>query len=391
MNARLLDTFENRRRLEGMLSTRTGLHIGAGGSGDPLATDSPVVRNAAGVPFVPGSSLKGVVRSATESLLRGAGAQKAGGEEPLWSCDPISGDPCVSHQDLQDIRAAHESDGRAVAEATWDKSCTVCRLFGSLALASRVRFPDLPLAADAPLLELRNGVGIDRDKELAAPGVLYDFEAVPPETPFQLTVILDNTADWEVGLLLYLFEQLDQGSLALGGKTSRGLGQVRIEWQKMIETRVEKANPFAELLSSWDLLAPDESEEPAEVTPSLPTTGDPEAWKILAEVLTEMPEIDKTSVGQLASERDLVKNDLNERLGLGLEGRKTRQKAWDTTFDRLVDCAFLVKQGERYFLAGQEPKEAASEEPDAHELDPALRKLYAQYIGAMTEKWEATF
>src|SRR3954466_1830553 len=51
MTAKLLDTFEGRLRLEGVLVTRTALHIGAGGSGDALGTDSPVVRTAAGTPY----------------------------------------------------------------------------------------------------------------------------------------------------------------------------------------------------------------------------------------------------------------------------------------------------------------------------------------------------
>ena len=114
-----------------------------------------------------------------------------------------------------------------MATDVWSRSCTICRLFGSLALASRVRFPDLPLRGGMPLLEIRNGVGIDRDRELAASGVLYDFEAVPPGTAFDLIVILDNYYDAEAGLILWLFDQLGQGHLALGGKTSRGLGPGR--------------------------------------------------------------------------------------------------------------------------------------------------------------------
>ncbi len=107
MSARLLDTFDQRLRMEGVLATRTGLHIGAGESGDPLATDSPVVRDASGAPFVPGSSLKGVVRSATESLLRGA--TNGHGGEGLWTCDHIAGQPCVSHEDLTHFNREHQS------------------------------------------------------------------------------------------------------------------------------------------------------------------------------------------------------------------------------------------------------------------------------------------
>ncbi len=399
MSAALLDVFTGRLRLEGVLTTRTGLHVGAGGSGDPLATDAPVVRNAAGSPFIPGSSLKGVIRSAAEALIRGAGGLKGSGKA-IWACNPIAGDGevCLSHAEVREIReeglkAGHSE--REIAEAVWEKSCTVCRLFGSLALASRARFPDLPLLGGVPLMELRNGVGIDRDKELAAPGVLYDFEAVPPETGFQLTVIVDNYSGDEVGLLLYLFDELDQGNLGLGGKVSRGLGQVRIEWQSIVETTIaDKNNPFLRLLSSRDLLAPaaepEEPETAVEPEPALPTTGDPLAWRTLAEIIREMPVIDKGELGQKAAERGFTKANLNEKLGLGLEGRKAR-KSWYFALERLAECGFLVATDAGYALAGEETAAVETETAAPVERDPALQRVIDDYVGAMARRWDEVF
>ncbi len=404
MNARLLDTFTGRVRLEGLLSTRTGLHIGAGSSRDPLATDAPVVRTAAGTPFIPGSSLKGVIRSAAEALLRGANKREANKRDAapleLWACDQIGGRGCVDHEKIDELREQCENhvgevDERAVAEQVWQASCTVCRLFGSLALASRVRFPDLLVAGEAPLTEIRNGVGIDRDKELAAQGVLYDFEAVPPETRFNLTLILDNAEEWEVGLLLFLFDELDDGSLAIGGKTSRGLGQVRIDWQRIIETRLQPENPFARLLSSCDLLAaadqPDQPEPPAPaaIERNLPTSGDPEAWKILAEVLEAMPEVDKNKLGEAASARGLRRDSLNDKLGLGLSGKRVR-KVWDTVLQRLSECGYLVAHGDKLFVAGQEPvAETAAAAPSGPE--PLLQAALDRFVGATARRWEEVF
>ena len=162
MSDLLLDTFHGRVRLEGILTTRTSLHIGAGGSGDPLATDLPVVRDAEGRPYVPGASLKGVLRSAAESLYRGGGRKV---------CDVVAGAPCVTHKRLEELRKQPDSENRGarwVAEEVWKESCPVCRLFGSPALAGRVRFPDLLLVGEPPEFELRNGVGINRDRGIAA-------------------------------------------------------------------------------------------------------------------------------------------------------------------------------------------------------------------------------
>ncbi len=60
--------------LDGMMVCETGLHIGAGkGSLDLGGADNPVVKDAFGRPYVPGSSLRGKLRS----LLEQAGGKVA--------------------------------------------------------------------------------------------------------------------------------------------------------------------------------------------------------------------------------------------------------------------------------------------------------------------------
>ena len=52
---------------QGKLVLQTALHIG-GGTTDATTTDSPVVRTPDGMPYIPGSSFKGVFRSTVEKL-----------------------------------------------------------------------------------------------------------------------------------------------------------------------------------------------------------------------------------------------------------------------------------------------------------------------------------
>ncbi|HBL31950.1 MAG TPA: CRISPR-associated RAMP protein [Acidobacteria bacterium] len=404
MSALLFDTFTGRLRLEGLLTTRTALHIGAGGGGDPLATDLPVVRDGAGRPYIPGSSLKGVLRSAAEALFHGAPFADRSPRPSLSACRIMAGLPCVTHQRVEEVRKEKDLEnrtrkeagvplldvGREVAETVWAESCSVCRLFGSLELASRVRFPDLPLAGDLPPLELRNGVGIDRDKGLAANGVLYDFEAVPPGIPFRLTVVLDNPDDADAGLLLYLFHELDQGNLALGGKSSRGLGLVQVQWESIVETRIREENPFAELLSRRDLLKPAEKTETpvAEAAgPKLPATGDPAAWQTLADLILELKEADKSFLGQKASERGLTKANLNERLGLGLGERKAG-KPWDFIVERLAGCGFLVERHGKWIPAVLAATEERKTEAPSGRPALVLQEVIDRFVGALGRRWE---
>ena len=56
--------------LAGDLHCETGLHIGAGkGSLEIGGADNPVVKDAFGLPYVPGSSLRGRLRSLLESAM----------------------------------------------------------------------------------------------------------------------------------------------------------------------------------------------------------------------------------------------------------------------------------------------------------------------------------
>ena len=52
----------NKYYFTGQIIFTTALHVG-GGTINVLNTNNPVVRTPAGIPFIPGSSLKGVFRS----------------------------------------------------------------------------------------------------------------------------------------------------------------------------------------------------------------------------------------------------------------------------------------------------------------------------------------
>ena len=63
-------TFLGKLVLEGEIQCQTGLHIGAGkGSLEIGGADNPVVKDAFGIPYIPGSSLRGRLRSLLEQTL----------------------------------------------------------------------------------------------------------------------------------------------------------------------------------------------------------------------------------------------------------------------------------------------------------------------------------
>src|SRR5437764_11881264 len=61
---------QNRYVFEGQLVMKTALHIG-GGKFTLSSSDSPVVLTPENIPFIPGSSFKGALRSVVEKLVPG--------------------------------------------------------------------------------------------------------------------------------------------------------------------------------------------------------------------------------------------------------------------------------------------------------------------------------
>ncbi len=187
------------------LEAVSGVRVGATAAPTVQAgTDLPVLRTPSGDPLVPGSSFKGVLRSAAERLLRGRG---------LRACDPLQ-DPCLG--DRRDISPTDLEQGL----------CWTCQLFGSRHKASRVWVGDLVAVGGRTFV--RDGVAIDRGELKAAEGLKYDYEVVAPGTVFRGQLRIDDPEDGDLGLLLSLLDLLDAGMVTVGGGASRGLGRVRL-------------------------------------------------------------------------------------------------------------------------------------------------------------------
>lgn len=228
----LFDRFQNRTLIRASLEMQTSLSVSSRASLEPTGTDMPVMKGPDGLPFIPGSSIKGIIRFQAERILR------TWDQKPhLWACDPFNS-PCIPEK---------SRDGRKGKDAFWDESgkndeifaqmvfeasCTACRLFGSPWFASRVAFKDAYLlnSADLPVVtQIRDGVGIDRDLGAARTGIKYDFETVVPGACFGLEILAENLQDWEIGFLLTVLRLWEEGSIAIGGKTTRGTGWGRLK------------------------------------------------------------------------------------------------------------------------------------------------------------------
>ena len=179
------------------LVVRTGMHIGASNAFSAIgAVDSQVVRDPlTGLPIVPGSSLKGKLRTLLARSISG---------------------------DIQHMPSHDNDDGR------------IKRLFGSAkpVLASRLQFSDCFVANAEEMhrvgiTEVKAENGINRADGVANPRFI---ERVSPGTAFNVRIVYEIADETQIGEDMALLSkamkllQLDY----LGGHGSRGSGRVSL-------------------------------------------------------------------------------------------------------------------------------------------------------------------
>jgi CRISPR-associated protein Csm3 len=223
--------------LEGVMHCETGLHVGAGkGSLEIGGSDNPVVKDAFGRPYVPGSSLRGKLRSLLE--------QSSGLAIPSELV-------YLSRRKGQEVRI-HQSD-RPDDE--------ICLLFGrnpgrmervqgetletTQATPARLAVFDAPLdaesitpqmreALDDELTEVKSENAIDRITSQANPRTL---ERVPAGARFKVRLVMDVLCEEDAPLFARVLEGLRLlEDDSLGGGGSRGSGRVgfsdlRVVWR----------------------------------------------------------------------------------------------------------------------------------------------------------------
>lgn len=177
-------------------------------------------RNGHEEPYLPGASLKGVLRSRCEQLLRTFAPQA-----PI--CDIFATDDTDDKERAEPRqRSCTVQVEQAASSERYAQACLICRLFGCGGLAGRVQISDAYLAPGcAPHWGERSGVGINRQRGAAEPGALFFYEVLEAGA-FTLTVTVENFELWQVGLLAYALHDLWQGQLPVGYGTRRGLGRL---------------------------------------------------------------------------------------------------------------------------------------------------------------------
>jgi CRISPR-associated RAMP protein (TIGR02581 family) len=202
---------------------------------DPTRPDMEFVRTTylgRETAYLPGSSLKGMLRSHCEKIARTVQPEELAVNlsERRLSCDPLDEQFSCCRQwedrkrkkkDKAGIEAGQENG----SDEIYRLSCFVCRLFGNTSLAGRLRLSDAyPLDPNSVVSEERNGVAIDRVFGCVAVGP-FNYEVVTAGT-FKCRISLRNFTIAQLGLLALALRDLELQRVAVGFAKSRGLGKV---------------------------------------------------------------------------------------------------------------------------------------------------------------------
>jgi CRISPR-associated protein Csm3 len=221
--------------LEGDLTCETGLHIGAGkGSLEIGGADNPVVKDAFGRPYIPGSSLRGKLRSLLEhsSGLTGQGdlvylSRRKGQEVRIHQSDRPDDEICVLFG--RNPGRMERVSGDAIESGN--------------ATPSRLTVYDAPLDAesitaqmrdnlDDELTEVKSENAVDRITSQANPRTL---ERVPAGARFRVRMVIDILCEPDRELVPRVIEGLRLlEDDSLGGGGSRGSGRVRFGNMRLV-------------------------------------------------------------------------------------------------------------------------------------------------------------
>jgi len=224
----------NRYTFNGMLELITPLRISSGYASD--TTDAPFMCSYDGTPYIPGSSLRGAIRSEVERVLAGVGEEKA----RIRSCTLFDKDSCDEkiRKCLDKIKEKEKQpiNDELIKQHAEKHLCDVCRLFGSTVYASRLIIEDaMPkttgIDAVKSRIRIRDGVGIDRDTGAAVDGAKFNYEVIDPGTDcplFCFRMVAENVTDQDRKLIDLILNLLKQG-LYVGGKRTGGLGRIKLK------------------------------------------------------------------------------------------------------------------------------------------------------------------
>jgi CRISPR-associated protein Csm3 len=217
-------------KINGSLRAITGLHIGGTEIGLSIGgADNTIIRNGMdGKPYIPGSSLKGKMRSLMDRIYAPGKLENVGTNSRIFKC--------ASLEDYEDGKKGFIFHLFGVTPEDIKK-------IGGEAMPTRLIFRDAmmtpetaeklekSLYVDMPFTQVKTEVVIDRITSAATP---RQVERVPAGAAFQYEIIFNIYRESDLDWLEYIAEAMELlENDYLGGLGTRGHGQVCFETRRV--------------------------------------------------------------------------------------------------------------------------------------------------------------
>lgn len=227
------------KEIKGRIVLKSGLHIGAGDTEMHIGgTDNPVVKHPhTGLPYIPGSSLKGKVRSLLE-MESGLMTQTDGKPLQAGQLKALKGEQKEKYTKILKIFGSRGSDSEEIVRIGSTRvsfaDCPVSNRWQEKVLEDRLGF-----------FEVKSENTINRIRGTAEHPRF--IERVPAGTEFEFNVCLKILGEEDKELLDYLLLGLKLLQMdALGGSGSRGYGKIELDFDdEDIKNRFENVKPFS--------------------------------------------------------------------------------------------------------------------------------------------------
>lgn len=209
----------------GIISNAEPLTIGAGKAAlfEPAEFITAKAREASGreYPYIPGSSIKGALRSYTVKLMRSQGVSV---------CDGVPRATCLRGREFEHIERrgrGFEEVLRAIKEGSI-RLCLNCLIFGSPGFSSHTRIYDSYPVDGTWRIGYRYMVSLDRKTAGVRAGP-FVVEFIEPGAKFRFAIDFLNLPNYAVGVVAQALLDMDMGLLKLGSFKTRGFGRMKIE------------------------------------------------------------------------------------------------------------------------------------------------------------------
>ncbi len=248
------DNFTNRFRITGQLTTLTPLHIGTGeeilqesnneAQIDENDQDNPkiseIVKDGSEKPYIPGSSIRGVMRHWLASILSGINKNWADTHE--YHSDEFS----ELSQENQILKIRDEFSALEILFGTplqqgkvefWDANC----------ISSEPQNYRTVNNSTNPYCYIDTSVAIDPTTGTALPHMLYNAEVVYPGITFEFNIVGQNLDKQELGILFFALQGFNSEifPIRIGARSGRGYGRFKFILNKIYCLEAANINQWA--------------------------------------------------------------------------------------------------------------------------------------------------